>query len=119
VHGKYNLSIKGPDLICRPKHVGPDPTDQFVRIEWEEAEGDLDPDRMFERRKDDDDDNASARTWLVAYLERFGETPSSVVIAAGEKEGFSATALERARKREPRIKSRKAGFALGWQWYVL
>jgi putative DNA primase/helicase len=118
MHCKHNLSVKGPDLLCRAKHVGSDPTDQFVRVEWEETDGNLDPDGIFDRKKADDDGNASARAWLIAYLEKYGETPSSIVIAAAEKEGFSAAAIDKARRREKRCKSRKAGFALGWVWWV-
>jgi putative DNA primase/helicase len=120
MHCKHNLSVKGPDLLFRKRHVGSDRTDQFVRVEWEETDGNLDLDGVFDRRRAaDDETTASTRAWLVAYLERYGETPSSVVIAAAEKEGFSAAAIEKARKREPRCKTRKGGFALGWLWYVL
>ena len=109
-HGKFNLSVKGPDLLFRPQHVGDDPTDQFVRIEWEQPDEDVDPDRLFDRKKPESEADRTARAWLVAYLEKFGETPSSVVIAAGEKEGFSAAAIDKARKREKRCKTRKGGF---------
>jgi putative DNA primase/helicase len=118
VHGKFNLSVKGPDLLFRPQHIGDDPTDQSVRIEWEQPDEDVDPDRLFDRKKAESEADRTARAWLVAYLEKFGETPSSVVVAAAEKEGFSERAIIMARKRERRIKTRKGGFAEGWMWWV-
>jgi putative DNA primase/helicase len=117
VHAKYNLSVKGPDLFYQPKHVGDDPTDQFVKIEWDRPEADADPDKLFDGKKAEGDPRA--KDWLIGYLQKFGETPSSVVVAAAEKEGFTEAAVESARRREPRIKTRKAGFAGGWLWYVL
>jgi hypothetical protein len=118
VHGKFNLSVKGPDLLFRPQHIGDDPIDQSVRIEWEQPDEDIDPDRLFDRKKAESEADRTARAWLVAYLEKFGETPSSIVIVAAEKEGFSANAIQMARKRERRIKTRKGGFAEGWLWWV-
>jgi hypothetical protein len=116
VHGKYNLSVKGSDLLFEPRHVGDDPTDQFVKIEWTAPADDIDADKLFDGKKIESDSNAL--DWLVAYLEKFGETPSSVVIAAGETEGFSASALERARRRSKRCKTRKGGFGGAWLWWV-
>jgi AAA domain/RepB DNA-primase from phage plasmid len=117
-HGKFNLSVKGPDLLFRPQHIGDDPTDQSVRIEWEQPDEDVDPDRLFDRKQAESEADRTARAWLVAYLEKFGETPSSVVIAAAGKEGFGEKTIIMARKREPRCKTRKGGFGEGWMWWV-
>jgi hypothetical protein len=118
-HGKFNLSVKGPDLLFRPQHVGDDPTDQFVRIEWEKPDEDIDSDRLFDRKKAESETDRTARAWLVAYLKKFGETPSSIVIDAAEKEGFSSNTIQMARKREPKCKTRKGGFGEGWLWYAI
>jgi hypothetical protein len=52
VHAKHNLSIKGDDLLFTPRHVGEDPTDQFVKLDWSvPVNGNIDADAMFDRGK--------------------------------------------------------------------
>src|SRR5918994_5532035 len=34
VHAKHNLSVRGHDLLYKPRHVGEDPRDQFVLLDW-------------------------------------------------------------------------------------
>jgi hypothetical protein len=89
------------------------------RVEWELPNGEnVDADSFFDRRKPDGSFDPATRDWLVSYLEKYGETPASVVVTAAEKAGFTQAAVEKARKREPRCKSRKGGFAEGWLWWV-
>jgi AAA domain len=119
IHAKYNLSVRGRDLLFRTIHAGQDPKDQFVRTDWELPNGEnVDTDSFFDRRKPGGDSAHSARNWLVSYLEQFGETPASIVITAAEKAGFTSDAIEKARRREKRCKSRKGGFGEGWLWWT-
>jgi Bifunctional DNA primase/polymerase, N-terminal/AAA domain len=117
VHAKHNLSVRGADLLFETKHVGEDPRDQFVKVDWEIPDGEnIDVDSFFDRKKADDDRKPSAGEWLVAYLEEHGESLAKDVMAAGVKAGYSADTLRQAQWRSKRIAWRREGFPAETWW---
>jgi AAA domain len=117
VHAKRNLSAKAPDLLYRPKHVGQDLRDQFVKLEWRLPEHDVDPDSLFDRPKSNGSSaGPSAGQWLVAYLQEHGESLRADVVNAAEKAGFSEDTIRKAHQRNPRMKSRQDGYHGPYVW---
>jgi hypothetical protein len=112
VHAKHNLSMRGDDLLYRPRHVGQDPRDQFVLLDWMSPEnGNSEPDDLFDRRKPNGHaDRISAGDWLVAYLQEHGESLRADVILAGDQAGFKEATLRQAQQRNSRVKWRRDGF---------
>jgi DNA repair protein RadA/Sms len=114
VHAKHNLSIKGSDLLFTPKHVGEDPTDQFVKLIWSEnVNGNVDADALFDRHQPKGNGKAkmSAEEWLIAFLTGRGETEREIVIEAGAQAGFKEQTLKNAMTKSPKLKSERRGFA--------
>ena len=118
VHAKHNLSIKGDDLLYRPVHVGEDPRDQFVKLEWKRPETNVDADRLFDRRKAQADIGPSARDWLIDYLKEHGESLRAEIVIAGEEAGFKEETIRKAQSREKKIEWRRDGFQ-GPIWWSL
>ena len=117
VHAKFNISTKGDDLILHPVHVGADPRDQNVRLEWSlPQEGNIDAAAVFDRRQTS---KPFARTWLRSYLREHGETPRADVVAAGAQAGYKERALERAMMVDPKLQSRRTTFPNQAWWYHL
>jgi hypothetical protein len=116
VHAKHNLSTKAPDLMYRPKHVGEDPRDQFVRLEWRQPDHDVDADRLFDLPKGNG--KLSAGNWLVRYLEEHGRCVASEVMDAAETAGYSREAIRKAQFRESRIQNEKEGFPAQVWWFI-
>jgi AAA domain len=117
VHAKHNLSTKAPDLLYRPKHVGQDPRDQFVKLEWRRPDEDVDPDRLFDLPKKANG-KLSARDWLIRYLEEHGRCLASTVLDVAEKEGYSRDTIRMAQYRESRIANEKEGFPAQVWWHL-
>ncbi|MGH6895760.1 MAG: bifunctional DNA primase/polymerase [Geminicoccaceae bacterium] len=114
LHAKFNLSVRGPDLLFSTRHVGEDPRDQFVTTEWEVPSGaNVDADSFFDRRTGR---RGSARDWLVGYLEEHGRSLATDVISAGEQAGHHRGAIQKAQYREPRIEIDKEGFPAQAWW---
>jgi Bifunctional DNA primase/polymerase, N-terminal/AAA domain len=119
VHAKHNLSIRGDDLLFRTVHVGEDPRDQFVKVEWQIPSGDnIDVDSFFDRHKQQGDRKQSAHEWIVAYLENHGRSLASEVMLAGVKAGHSDSALRNAQYRSSRIGHEHEGFPAQVWWYA-
>jgi len=117
VHAKHNLSWKGDDLLFTPKHVGEDPRDQFVKLEWSRPESNVDAEALFDRKpKANGTAPQSAGQWLVSYLEEHGESLRADVILAAEKVGFSENAIRQAQQRNPRVQSRQDGWHGPYMW---
>jgi hypothetical protein len=113
-HAKHNLSIKGDDLLFTPKHVGEDPTDQFVKLEWSKpVNGNVDADGLFDRHnpKANGKANMTAEEWLIAFLTGRGETKREEVITAGALAGFKEQTLKNAMTKSPKLHSERRGFA--------
>jgi hypothetical protein len=117
VHAKHNLSTKAPDLLYRPKHVGEDPRDQFVKLDWRRPDHDVDADHLFDLHKASNG-KLSARDWLLRYLDQHGRSLASDVFDAAEQAGYSKDALRQAQYRENRVKSEKEGFPAQVWWWV-
>jgi putative DNA primase/helicase len=113
-HAKHNLSVKGSDLLYRPKHVGTDPHSQFVMLDWWRPDSNVDADAMFDRKKGERAKSASQ--WLATYLRENGETPANDVIASGESAGYTREAINKAQYRNGRVQTRKDDFKGGWLW---
>jgi hypothetical protein len=119
VHAKHNLSTKASDLLYRPQHVGEDPRDQFVKLEWRRPDEDVDADHLFDLHKANGHDRRpSARAWLCSYLEEHGRSLASEVLSAGESAGYSRGALAQAEYRESRIGFDKEGFPAQVWWFL-
>jgi RepB DNA-primase from phage plasmid/AAA domain len=116
VHAKHNLSVRGGDLLFQTRHVGEDPKDQFVKVEWEIPSGDdIDVNSFFDR-KPHGDRKPSATDWLLAYLDEHGESLAKDVMEAGVKAGYSADTLRQAQFRNNRIGWRREGFPSRTWW---
>jgi hypothetical protein len=114
-HAKHNLSTKADDLLYRPRHVGDDYRDQFVKLDWRKP--DANPDSLFDRPKTNGHDRRlSARDWLLSYLEAQGRSLASEVLSAGETAGYSRDTLSKAQYRESRIAFEKDGFPAQVWW---
>jgi hypothetical protein len=118
VHAKHNLSVRGDDLLYKPRHVGEDHRDQFVMLDWERPEnGNSEPDELFDRKKANGHaGRMTANEWLVAYLQQHGESLRADIVTAGELAGFKENTLSVAQKRNPRIRSRQDGFQGPYLW---
>ena len=113
-HAKHNLSIKGDDLLFTPKHVGEDPTDQFVKLDWSTpVNGNVDADGLFDRHSKGNGSMSSftAEDWLTAFLTGRGEVRAEEVIATGESQGFKEKTLRNAMSKSARLRSQRRGFA--------
>jgi hypothetical protein len=114
VHAKHNLSVKGNDLLFTPKHVGEDPTDQFVKLIWSEnVNGNVDPDTLFDRHPPiaNGKGRMTAEEWLIAFLTGSGETKCDEVIEAGKLAGFKEGTLRNAMSKSAELQSERRGFA--------
>jgi putative DNA primase/helicase len=117
VHAKHNLSPKGDDLLFTPKHVGEDPRDQFVKLEWSRPEANVDAEALFDRKsKANGTAPQSAGQWLVAYLQEHGECLRADVMLAAQKAGFSESAVRQAQQRNVRVQSRQDGWHGPYLW---
>jgi AAA domain len=118
VHGKYNLSVRGGDLLFRTANVSEDARDQFVRVDWEMPGGDnVDTDAFFDRRKQGEG-KQSAGEWLIAYLKEHGRCLAKDVFRAGVEAGHKADTLRKAQYRESRIAWERECFQ-GEVWWSL
>lgn len=116
VHAKYNLSVRGDDLLFRTANVSEDARDQFVRVDWQIPTGDnVDADAFFDRRKQGEG-KQSAGEWLITYLEEHGRCLAKDVFKAGVKAGHKADALRKAQYREKRISWEREGFQSEVWW---
>jgi len=113
-HAKHNLSVKGDDLLFTPRHVGEDPTDQFVKLEWSKpVNGNVDADGLFDRHSAKANGKAklTAEDWLITFLTGRGETRREEVVEAGALAGFKEQTLKNAMTKSPRLHSERRGFA--------
>jgi AAA domain len=118
VHAKHNLSVRGHDLLYKPRHVGQDLRDQFVLLDWELPEENSETDTLFDRRTKANGHagQMSAGEWLVAYLKTNGESLRADIITAGESAGYTENALRKAQERNSRIHSRQDGWQGPYLW---
>lgn len=100
VHAKHNLSPRGADLLYTPCHVGTDPKDQFVTVEWSvPVEGNVQDAATIYTAPRTADEDSSAREWLIGFLERNGPTRKDEVKAAWPgKPGTLDNAFSRGKK---------------------
>jgi hypothetical protein len=115
VHAKHNCSPRGPDLLYTPRNIGP-PRGQEILLDWERPENNVDPDGLFDRKKNSA--KLSVNDWLVQFLEINTMVPKERVIAAGLEAGFKAEAIEKAHYRNSRCQSRQEGFQGKAIWWI-
>lgn len=74
VHGKWNMSTKGEDLIYTSYYDGHDKKqrDQYVRLRWERPLNDIDHKKTF---SDEEKQRESTGDWVVRYLQETGPIP--------------------------------------------
>lgn len=107
IHEKYNLSVKGPDLLFTPTPTRGE-QDQYVRLEWEAADDNVDLDAMLEKRAAGGTPNSkepSGAVWFLrSLLTERGPTAKSEIIAEAEASGFSVGAIKMAASRSKECK---------------
>jgi putative DNA primase/helicase len=106
-HQKHNLSKRGHDLIGVRVNTREqdDPRGQWLAVEWEEAEEDIDTSTALDRKREKKEGgDASAGAWLVNFLTVNGATLRSAVVEEAAKRGYSEAALNKAVQRNPKIK---------------
>lgn len=120
VHAKCNLSVRGDDLLYRVEHVGQDPRDQFVKLNWSRPDnGNIDADAIFERRRRDaGNGHETAGQWLVSYLREHGECLRADVVLAGARFGHKEETLKKAHQRNQAMQSRREGFQGPVYWSI-
>jgi hypothetical protein len=117
LHAKYNLSLRGNDLLFATVHAGHNPHDQYVRTDWTLADDNVDIDSFFERRKAKD--KPSATDWLVRFLQEHGRTRAKDALIAAEAAGYSKDTVTKAQYRCPKIDSvKEEGFPAEVWWWV-
>jgi Bifunctional DNA primase/polymerase, N-terminal/AAA domain len=115
VHAKFNWSPRGPDMVYTPRNIGP-PRGQEILLDWERPEADVDPDSLYDRKKNPA--KQSANDWLVQFLQINTMVPKEKVIAAGLEAGFKADTLEKAHHRNSRCQSRQEGYQGKAIWWI-
>lgn len=102
VHGKWNMSTRGDDLIYKPTYVGSHPKqrDQYVRLEWDKPLEDVNVKNVFNQQ---DKEGKKAKETAPQWMERLlGERTSieiSELKAEAAKAGHSWRAVEVGRQR--------------------
>ncbi len=106
VHAKHNLSPQGDDLLFSIHNTRPKkPRGQYIAINWEKPNSNINQDYLFDRKKGDD----SAGKWLSQLLEK-GEMDCQEIFKKAEGYSHSAGALKQAKLRDPEIGHRTEGF---------
>jgi AAA domain len=103
VHAKHNLSIQGNDLLFTVHNRQPvkHPRGQFVSIDWEKANENINQDNLFDRKEGE-----SASVWLSRLLADGEEMECTQIFKQGKLAGHSEGALKQAKSRNPAIKHR-------------
>lgn len=115
IHAKWNWGTKANDMLFqkRNRRAKSAPRGQYIGINWEAADENVDEHKAFERVKDDaaDDKNKSAATWLLDFLTTNGATKCAEIFAAGEKFSHSRGALIAAKQRlKAKIRHKSGGY---------
>ena len=119
VQAKSNLSPERPnDLLFKTVNVGDNPRDQHAKVEWKRTKEKVDVSRFFDQPKAKPERKPPAGEWIEAYLEKHGKTMKSKVIKAGEKAGYTASALNKAKNRSGNIVGRRKKFKGKAWWYL-
>jgi hypothetical protein len=109
VHAKFNLSIKGDDLLFTKVNRRPttNPRGQYIGIDWQRAAENIDAGDAFARKRI----NKSAAQWLKSYLadREWHELPD--IIAAAAAAGHSEDTLKKAKQRSRWIRHKSEGFS--------
>lgn len=98
IHGKWNMSTKGSDLLYTSYYDGNDKKqrDQYVRLRWDTPLSDVDHKKAF-------NEEAKERAaqpvgeWLVSYLQEHGPTSVSALKDAGKRYKWGSVAQARLR----------------------
>lgn len=115
VHSKFNWSPKGHDMLFTPRNIGP-PRSQELRLDWEHPDADVDPEALYDRKKNGG--KLTARQWLEQYLKANSLVPKKTVLADGDAAGHTESAIEKAHEQDPCFKSRMEGFPAKAIWWV-
>ncbi|MCA1366669.1 AAA family ATPase [Bradyrhizobium sp. BRP14] len=119
VHAKHNLSQKGPDLIYTPVTApGRDTRDQYVGLEWQRAERDVDATALLDRKPARGASRPSAGAWLIEYLTKNGKTLVTDIQIAAVAAGYKWEAVRKAHQRDPRFQSEQDGFQGPRSWWM-
>lgn len=115
MHAKHNLSVQGRDMLVCSTEMPGHSRSQYVRIDWERADENKDPNAMVGRDVEKGP-KLSAADWLESTLRSMGESSREMVISWGKKAGYSESALDKAIDRDTRFASRHEGFPRKAHW---
>jgi len=102
VHGKWNMSKKGSDLLYTPIYVGNDPKerDQFVRVTWESALSDINHKKAFSAELNDIDAvKETAGEFLLRTMQEKTTIQISELRELAKKQHFRFGTIETAKSR--------------------
>ena len=102
IHGKWNMSKKGSDLLYTPTYVGSDPKerDQFVRVTWEGALSDINHQKAFSAEMNDSDNTKeTAGEWLLRTMQEKQTIQTSELKLLAKASKYRMGTIEAARYR--------------------
>jgi hypothetical protein len=96
VHLKYNLSIKGRDLLfVKSNTKGEKSRGQYLKIEWAKAEKDINPDMAFAKVAKDE----TAWDWLRGFLSDRAWHKRDDIIVAAQRHAHTEDAVRKAKEQ--------------------
>ena len=102
LHGKWNMSKKGSDLLYTPTYVGSDPRqrDQFVRVTWEGALSDINHQKAFSAEMNDSDNTKeTAGEWLLRTMQEKQTIQTADLKLLAKQAKYRMGTIEAARYR--------------------
>lgn len=101
VHGKWNMSTRGDDLLYKPKYVGnhPKQRDQALRLEWDKPLEDVNVKNVFSQDSSSKKQKESAPQWMERFLAEKTSIDIETMKEEATKAGHSWRAVEIARQR--------------------
>jgi hypothetical protein len=101
MHAKANYSPKANDLLFRSYNTEPvkHPQGQYIGLEWEKPDEDIDVSKAYDRTWDNDDDVPSARKWLFDHLSCGTWKRIDDIYREAEKHSHGRSAIRKAKVR--------------------
>jgi hypothetical protein len=108
-HIKHNLSGRGDDLLFEIHNTDGNTRGQFLRLEWEAADDNVDVSGIFDRQEAKSN-GPRCIDWLKEFLVDGHWWERDAIMRAGEAHSHSEKSIMKARQREPKIEVRVKGF---------
>ena len=98
IHGKWNMSTKGPDLLYTSYYDGADKKqrDQYIRLNWRLPLNDIDHKKAF---SEEGKTMESTGDWVVRYLQETGPLPVAKLKEDAKRLKRKWGSIEQARLR--------------------